>query len=108
MKKIILGILILFFGACSQPKIDNKSTKMLKDGIYFSNLEHADIGYDLSPKVPKMFSVDDNISFTINTNEKSWYLYIFYIDSDGQLSLLYPNSQSPLTKIYGIVTTHPI
>jgi len=72
--------------------------------IYFSNLKHKDIGYDLSAKVPKIFSVDDNISFTINTNGKIRYLYIFYIDSDGQLSLLYPNSQSPLTEICGIYT----
>ena len=66
----------------------------INSGFYLSDLKYEDIGYDLSVNVPKVFSVDDNISFTIDSNN-SGFVYIFYIDSSKNITFLYPNREAP-------------
>ena len=71
--------------------IDKKYKMELKTkkGIYLSDIEYKDIGYDISIKIPKVFYEDDNISFSIDTKGKEGYLYILYIDSTEEVNHLY-------------------
>ncbi len=107
---IFIGFLFFILNGCSDPKpktiiVDNnkKDARGLetKKGIYLSDVEYKDIGYDILIKTPKVFYEDDNISFTIDTEMREGYIYCLYIDSTGTVESLYPNRFSPLEKISG-------
>ena len=110
---IFIGILFFILNGCSDPKpktiiVDNnkKDARGLetKKGIYLSDIEYNDIGYDISIKAPKVFHEDDNISLTVDTKRRVGYIYFLYIDSTGTVELLYPNRFSPLVELSGIYT----
>jgi len=52
-------------------------------------------------KGKKLYSQNQTIRFSVDTNNKTGYLYIIYLDDKGETTLLYPNAQSPLTELNG-------
>ncbi len=49
----------------------------------------------------KTYKENQAISFTVNTMGKSGYLYIIYLDKNGDTQILYPNARAPLTELSG-------
>jgi len=52
----------------------------------------------------KEYKSNQPIEFTVNTMGKAGYLYIIYLDNNGNTQLLYPNARSPLTELSGEYT----
>ncbi|CAA6816796.1 MAG: Unknown protein [uncultured Sulfurovum sp.] len=47
------------------------------------------------------YTQNQSIQFIVDTKGKTGYLYIIYADNKGNVQLLYPNAQSPLTELNG-------
>jgi len=70
-------------------------------GITVSNLSSSGVSNLKIIASKDKYHVGEPIQFKINTNGKSGYLYIIYVDKNGQVSLLYPNAKAPLTELVG-------
>jgi len=70
-------------------------------GITVSNLKNGGVSSLKIIASKEKYHVGEPIQFKINTNGKSGYLYIIYVDKKGQVSLLYPNAKAPLTELVG-------
>jgi len=73
-------------------------------GITVSNLNSGGVSNLKIEASKKKYHVGEPIQFKINTNGKSGYLYLIYVDNKGQVSLLYPNAKAPLSELVGKFT----
>jgi len=70
-------------------------------GITVSNLNSSGVSNLKIIASKEKYHVGEPIQFKINTNGKSGYLYIIYVDKKGHVTLLYPNDKAPLTELVG-------
>lgn len=103
------SLITLVFLGCTEttkitPKPQNTAVPIIKKettGIKLSALKHTEGINTLSFKTKKAYSENESIQFVIDTGKKEGYLYIVYLDNQGETSLLYPNAKSPLAEMGG-------
>jgi hypothetical protein len=69
-------------------------------GITLSQLNSGGVT-KLSLRGSHKYKQGEPIQFIIDTKNADGYLYIIYADNKGQIGLLYPNPNSPLSEISG-------
>jgi hypothetical protein len=103
---LILSISTMLVVGCSgkpekKPSIVAKPMAVVQNSqASIADLKGAGFG-TIGLKGKKLYSQNQTIRFSIDTNKKTGYLYIIYLDDKGETTLLYPNAQSPLTELNG-------
>ncbi len=103
---ILTTLLIIGCARTQEPKktpatVKNKPVTQQKESyLTVNDLKSAGFG-TVKIKGKKVYSQNKPIQFIIDTEGKTGYLYIVYLDNKGNTTLLYPNSKSPLTELNG-------
>jgi len=69
--------------------------------ISLAELTSSEVSSLTLKSTAKAYKSGDSIEFTVNTMNKAGYLYIIYLDNNGDTLLLYPNENSPLVELSG-------
>jgi len=107
---ILVATALITIG-CSSPKApaptaSNKPAKVVtakpqtSSRVKVADLRSAGFG-TVALKGKKSYAQNQSIQFIVDTQKKTGYLYIVYVDNKGQTALLYPNEKSPLTELNG-------
>jgi len=108
----ILILSAILVGACSsnsKPKPQKikkeniskpKPTPVKTSGISLNELKPNGFT-SLALKGPKEYKSGEPVRFIIDTKNKDGYLYVIYEDSKGEVGVLYPNPNVPLSEISG-------
>ena len=111
-KVSIVALSVILLGACSQEKpkpkpqkpkqekVTVKPTPVKPRGISLNELK-ANGFTNLALKGPKEYKSGEPVRFIIDTKNKDGYLYVIYEDSKGEVGVLYPNPNVPLSEISG-------
>ncbi|HFU75746.1 MAG TPA: hypothetical protein ENK66_05805 [Arcobacter sp.] len=70
-------------------------------GIRLSDLSQTKALNNLTFKAKKSYALNESIQFIIDTGEEVGYLYLVYLNNQGQTGLLYPNPNAPLSEMSG-------
>jgi hypothetical protein len=87
----------------SEKKTSEKTESKKPSGVKLSELNSGGVT-KLSLKGNQDYKEKELIEFTIDTKENEGYLYIIYLDSNGETGVLYPNPKSPPSEISGTYT----
>jgi hypothetical protein len=78
----------------------SKSKSKKTTGVQLSTLKNSGTR-TLALKAKKTYVQNEAIRFIVDTGKAEGYLYIIYLDNNGETGLLYPNAQSPLSEMSG-------
>jgi hypothetical protein len=102
---LLMGIIVLIGCESKKPKVvvappAKVTQKVAVATTSVKDIRNANFG-KISVEGKKSYSSNQPIQFAIDTNKKTGYLYIVYLDNNGETALLYPNAKSPLTELNG-------
>ncbi len=108
---ILVATAILFIGCFGNktPKLNkhtianNSSKKVVPQkisGIRLSELNSGGVT-KLSLRGNHNYKQGEPIQFIVDTKDADGYLYIIYMDNNGEIGVLYPNPKAPLSEISG-------
>ena len=115
----ILAIVLLGCGAKKEPPLPPKKTATTQKkpaivskpqapiGMKLADLKAAGVVANLGVKAKSEYRVNEPIQFSVDTGNTEGYLYIVYLDNNGETGLLYPNDNAPEAEIGGGVYTFP-
>ena len=105
----ILSLMTFVLIGCSKPEVTvakpapiaQKPTAVVQNlTATINDIKRAGVN-TLKLKGKSKYSQNQSIQFEVNTNGKTGYLYIVYVDTKGETVLLYPNPDSPLSELNG-------
>jgi hypothetical protein len=89
MKIIYTAIFVIFIIGCQS----SKKLSILKKNSYLKEVSIKDYN--------KYYTINQPIEFEIDTRGERGYLYIFHINNQKSINLIYPNRYSPLSELQG-------
>jgi len=107
---IVVAIAIMMLGCTSEgvkkiePEKPNIQKPIVSSGITLAELTSSAVSSLTLKSTAKAYKTGDSIEFTVNTMDKAGYLYIIYLDNNGDTLLLYPNEKAPLLELSGKYT----
>ncbi len=118
MKRREIGIatvlLAILLGGCAQdalvppkkvetPTVEHKPTPLPPEptGLKLKDLQSKGVAMGITLKGNPTYSENEPVRFIVDTGENEGYLYIIYLDNQGNTGLLYPNPKSPLSEMGG-------
>ena len=87
----------------SSPVVESKPAPVpvKPTGLKLKDLESKGVAMGITLKGNPTYSENEPIRFIVDTGENEGYLYIIYLDNQGNTGLLYPNPKSPLSEMGG-------
>jgi len=70
-------------------------------GMKLADLKAAGVVANLGVKAKPEYKVNEPIQFIVDTGNAEGYLYIVYLDNNGETGLLYPNAKAPEAEMGG-------
>jgi len=108
----ITATLAVIFSGCTEekrvvpptpqaPVTVNKPAPIQSSGVKLKDLQSQGIAMGITLKGSPNYSQNEPVRFIVDTGKNEGYLYIIYLDNQGNTGLLYPNANSPLSEMGG-------
>lgn len=105
-------VAMIFSGCAGEKKVappPQKTSVMNKpapvpvapSGVKLRDLQSQGIAMGITLKGNPNYSENEPVRFIVDTGKNEGYLYIIYLDNNGNTGLLYPNANSPLSEMGG-------